>query len=828
MAYEFSIAEKEVREFWEKNNLGILKEYSNNFTVLIPPPNVTGSLHMGHALNNTIQDVFVRYMKLKGKNVCWIPGVDHGGIATQSVVERMLLKEGIKRSEISREELHKRIEKFKEESGMTIMKQLNILGCMLDMSRFRYTMDEVSNKAVFTAFKKLYEDGLIYRADGIVHYCINCSTTLSDIEVEYEEEQTTLYYIKYPFEDGFIVVATVRPETMLGDKAVAVNPADERYRNFIGKYVILPIIEEKIPVVADESVDPSFGTGAVKVTPAHDFADFLVATKNNLEKKTVIGLKGKMINVPAEFEGLDILDARKKVVEVLKSKGLLLKEEKLMHRINKCYRCMNTLETVVLKQWFLKTKPLAEKALNYRVEFYPSQWMNAYERWMLNIRDWCLSRQIVWGHRIPVYYCENGCVNVEVEALRCKYCGSKNLVRDGDVLDTWFSSALWPLTTLGWPDETPDLKNLYPTSMLVTGYEILYLWVARMIMMGVYFMNEIPFKKVIIHGIVRDAKGRKMSKSLGNVVDPLDVIKNYGTDALRYAVTAGVSIGRDLYLNENMFISGRNLANKIYNAGMFVKNAKGTTSEKNTFDRWILSELTTVKKQYFDYMEENSIVVAINLVRNFFWHSFCDWYIEIYKVIENKNLNVLRHVYLEILKMLHPFMPYVTEYLALELYEKTALTELTFALDTYYNEESIKNFLALKDVITNIRWLAKEVAAQNIGILKNGFIEDNISVIRALSRAPVKISEKEYGFRFETPATKILFEILGDKLEFVKKRLLDKLSRIMELKNKFEALMSDKKFHESADEGRLEEIKTKLGNIVKEAELLNKVIKQLL
>ncbi|MCS7184962.1 MAG: class I tRNA ligase family protein, partial [bacterium] len=461
MAYDFLTAEEKVRELWDEKELGVLKDYGiDNFTVLIPPPNVTGSLHMGHALNCTIQDVYVRYMKLSGKNVCWIVGVDHGGIATQSVVEKNLLKEGISRHQITKEELYRRIEKFKEESGMVILDQLVKLGCMLDMTRFRYTMDEVSNYAVKYAFKKLYEDGLIYRGNRIVHYCPRCSTTLADIEVEYEEEITNLYYINYPLEDGFITIATVRPETMLADKAIAVNPNDDRYKNYIGKYATLPIIEEKIPVISDESVDPSFGTGAVKVTPAHDFADFEIAIKNNLEIKIIIDLNAKLINVPKEFEGLSVFEARKRVVEVLTSKGLIEKVEKYTHKVPRCYRCLNVVEAIVLKQWFLKTKPLTQRALDFNVEFYPSEWKYSYEKWMRDIKDWCLSRQIVWGHRIPVYYCDKGCINVELEEIKDCKCGSKNVTQDEDVLDTWFSSALWPLTTLGWPKKTQDLERL--------------------------------------------------------------------------------------------------------------------------------------------------------------------------------------------------------------------------------------------------------------------------------------------------------------------------------------------------------------------------------
>ena len=549
--YDFSLVEEKWNKYWIESKIyHSVPDERVPRTIVIPPPNVTGNLHMGHALNNILQDVIIRIEKLKCFNACWVPGVDHGGIATQNVVEREILKKEKKtRKEIGREKFLELMWKWKNETGSTILHQLRKIGCLCDWDRTRFTMDEVCSKAVYSAFKKLFEDGLIYRGERLINWCIRCETALADIELEYVEKDSKLWYIKYPAEDGdFIVVATTRPETMLGDTAVAVHPSDERYKKFIGRTLILPIANRKIPVIADERVDPEFGTGAVKVTPFHDMTDFEISLTHNLPGIKVIDEKGRMTdNVPEKYRGLDRFECRELLLEDLKSGGYLIKEEDYRHSVGTCYRCGTIIEPLISKQWFIKMDELSKIALEKIEEgypkFFPEEWRNSYKLWIENLKDWCISRQIWWGHRIPVWYCQemknekckmkNGVI-VSFEKLeKCPYCGSQKLVQDEDVLDTWFSSALWPFSVFGWPEKNKDLEYYYPTYVLVTGYEILYLWVARMVMMGLYFMKEVPFKNVLIHGIVRDKTGKKMSKSLGNVIDPLDIVNKYGADALR-------------------------------------------------------------------------------------------------------------------------------------------------------------------------------------------------------------------------------------------------------------------------------------------------------
>ena len=585
------------RDYFQAQNNSKKPSYS----IVIPPPNITGSLHMGHALNNTIQDIIIRYERMKGFNCLWLPGTDHAGIATQNVVEQMLLKKGITRADLGREEFLKRVWKWKENYGNRISEQLKRLGASCDWSRERFTMDEGLSKAVTEVFVRLYQKNLIYQGNYIINWCPRCETALSDEEAEHQEKEGFLYYIKYPLVNGkgFLTVATTRPETMFGDTAVAVNPKDKRYKNFIGQELRLPLTRRKIPVISHRLVDPDFGSGAVKVTPAHDPNDFLIGKERNLAFITVIDTKGKMNQGAGKFEGLDRSECRKRAIEELKKINLFEKQTIHHHSIGHCYRCNTIIEPYLSQQWFISMKPLAEKAIkeakNEKPKFYPPRWKKVYLNWLENIQDWCISRQIWWGHRLPVYYCSRcqntGSSELRVKSLKlkvqnskfnegvivakekpekCPVCGSKNLIQETDVLDTWFSSWLWPFSALGWPKETEDLKRFYPTDTLVTAPEIIFFWVARMVMAGIEFKKKVPFSNVYLHGTVRDAQGRKMSKSLGNAIDPLQIIDDVGTDALRYSIVLITATGQDLFLGKDTFNLGRNFCNKIWNASRFI------------------------------------------------------------------------------------------------------------------------------------------------------------------------------------------------------------------------------------------------------------------
>ncbi len=689
-SYDFSQVEEKWYKVWlEKGYFEPKYDERPKFSIVIPPPNVTGVLHIGHALNNTIQDVLARYKRMDGYDVLWIPGTDHAGIATQNVVEREIAKEGLTRQDLGREKFIERVWKWKEEYGGKIINQLKKLGVSCSWSYERFTMDEGLSRAVKEVFVRLWEEGLIYRGDYIINWCPRCETALADIEVEFEETQGKLWYIKYPLLDGeeFIVVATTRPETMLGDTAVAVHPEDERYKKYIGRWLKLPIVERKIPVIADRTVDPEFGTGAVKVTPAHDFADFEMAKRHNLPFVKVIDEQGRMTEEAGEeFKGLDRFEARKKVLALLKEKGLLEKEEDYKLVVGHCYRCKTIIEPLLSKQWFVSMKPLATPAIaaveNGFIRFVPENWNNLYFDWMRNIRDWCISRQIWWGHRIPVWYCrdcEEVIVSKEEKVEECPNCGSTNLKQEEDVLDTWFSSALWPFSTMGWPEKTRTLKTFYPTSVLVTSFDIIFFWVARMIMMGIHFMGEIPFRDVYIHALVRDEKGQKMSKSKGNIIDPLDMIKKYGTDALRFTLIALAAQGRDIKLSESRIEGFKHFINKIWNASRFVfmnidekeiPEIEKIDLEKEKFplfSAWILSSLQKTIKKVREKLDEYEFDQAAMACYHFFWHEFCDWYIEISKVyMQNQALSlqtkrVLLEVLKTLLKLLHPFIPFITE-----------------------------------------------------------------------------------------------------------------------------------------------------------------------
>lgn len=673
-------------EYWERENLFYAEADSKKepFTIVIPPPNVTGQLHMGHALNNTLQDIIIRAKRMQGYSALWLPGTDHAGIATEAKVKEQLAEEGFSKYDLGREKFLERVWAWKEKYGGTIIKQLKKLGSSCDWSRLRFTMDEGLSKAVREVFVRLYEKGLIYRGDYIVNWCPTCKTTLSDIEVEHEDETGKLYYVKYPLKDGsgHLMVATTRPETMLGDTAVAVNPEDERYRHLVGKTLILPVMGREIPIIADSYVDMEFGTGAVKVTPGHDPNDFEMGLRHDLPVINVMDENGHMNENAGKFAGLDRYECRKLILKELEEKGNLEKIEDLSHSVGHCYRCNTTVEPMVSKQWFVKMKPLAAPAIEVvkqgKVQFVPDRFTRIYLNWLENIRDWCISRQLWWGHRIPAWYCKDcGEMTVSREDITvCPKCGRTHIEQDQDVLDTWFSSALWPFSTLGWPDETEDLKYFYPTSVLVTAYDIIFFWVARMIFSAMEFMKQEPFKYVVITGLVRDALGRKMSKSLGNGIDPLEVIDKYGADTLRFTLSTGNAPGNDMRFYWEKVEASRNFANKIWNASRFVmmnlegfKPGEVDIQALTLKDRWILKRINDITKEVTQALDKFEIGIAAQNIYDFFWSEFCDWYIEMAKIdlyggddlAKKRAQQVLYFILERALKLLHPFMPFITE-----------------------------------------------------------------------------------------------------------------------------------------------------------------------
>ncbi|MBI5137604.1 MAG: valine--tRNA ligase [Nitrospirae bacterium] len=658
------------------------------YTIVIPPPNVTGSLHMGHALNNTLQDILTRWRRMKGDTTLWLPGCDHAGIATQNVVEKQLMAEGKGRHDLGREAFVERVWQWKAESGGTIMHQLRRMGASCDWSRERFTMDEGLSRAVREVFVSLYEQGLIYRGDYIVNWCPRCESALSDLEVEHVDTEGALYHLRYQVADGGgeLIIATTRPETLLGDTAVAVHPDDARYKHLIGREVELPILGRFIPIIADEYVDMKFGTGALKVTPGHDPNDFELGRRHNLPVVSVMDTKGIM-NAEAgrRYEGMDRRLCRTKIVENLQAAGLLVKVEPHHHAVGHCYRCKTVVEPMVSTQWFVKIQPLAGPAIQAvrdgRVRFHPDSWKNTYFEWMENIRDWCISRQIWWGHRIPAWHCPCGHTTVSrTDVSACEACGGTDIHQETDVLDTWFSSALWPFSTLGWPDHTEDLRRHYPTNTLVTGFDILFFWVARMIMMGVKFMGDVPFRDVYVHALVRDSQGQKMSKSKGNVIDPLTVIDQYGTDAFRFTLAAMASPGRDIRLAEDRIAGYRNFANKIWNAARFIEmnlpegqpptlDLAAAVSGGGIPERWIAGRLEQTAAEVNRQLADFRFDEAARVLYNFVWGEFCDWYLELSKpalngddeAIKGTTRAVLVGVFDGILRLLHPFMPFITE-----------------------------------------------------------------------------------------------------------------------------------------------------------------------
>ena len=654
------------------------------YTIVIPPPNITGQLHMGHALDNTLQDILIRYRRMQGYDALWLPGTDHASIATEAKIVEAMRKEGITKEDIGREGFLKRAWEWKEKFGGRIIEQLKKMGSSCDWDRERFTMDEGCSKAVKEVFVNLYNKGLIYRGERIVNWCPHCLTSISDAEVEYEDQAGHFWHLRYPFKDGsgYLELATTRPETMLGDTAVAVNPNDERYKDIVGKTLILPIVHREIPVIADDYVEMDFGTGCVKITPAHDPNDFEVGLRHNLEVIDTFTDDAHIKPEWGKYAGMDRMEARKAIVEDLEKEGAIVKIEDYSHNVGVCYRCHSSIEPKVSKQWFVKMEPLAKPAIdcvkNGEVKFVPERFDKTYYHWMENIKDWCISRQLWWGHRIPAWYCDDcGEVVVSKETPTvCPKCGCTHLTQDPDTLDTWFSSALWPFSTLGWPDKTPELAHYFPTSTLVTGYDIIFFWVARMIFSSVENMHERPFDTVFIHGIVRDAQGRKMSKSLGNGIDPLIVIDEYGADALRFTLATGNSPGNDMRFSDEKVGASRNFANKLWNAARFIlmnlgedEKAPHIPDELALEDKWILSLFNKLTKEVTDNLDKFELGIAVQKLYDFIWDVFCDWYIEISKIRLNSGdekaaqtaRDMLVYIMSNTLKLLHPFMPFITE-----------------------------------------------------------------------------------------------------------------------------------------------------------------------
>lgn len=739
--YDPASVEKKWYEFWEKNRYFHAEPEPGKkpFSIVIPPPNITGKLHMGHALDNTLQDILIRWHRMMGDNTLWMPGYDHAGLATQIKVEEVLKKEeGKTRFDLGREEFVKRVWAWKEEYGDRIINQLKCLGISCDWERKRFTMDEGCSRAVRETFVSLFEKGLIYKGTRITNWCVNCHTALSDIEVEHEDTPGHLWYVRYPVvgeEDTYLTIATTRPETIPGDTAVAVNPEDERYAKLIGKTLRLPILNREIPVIADSYVDTKFGTGAVKITPSHDPNDYEMGLRHNLPEIVVIGKDGVMTEEAGPFAGLERYECRKQIVARLKEEGYLVKIEEHSHAVGHCQRCHNIVEPLVSTQWFVKMQPLVKAAVDCvtdgRTQFVPERFTKNYTGWMENIHDWCISRQIWWGHRIPVWYCDD-CGEMSASRTdpeKCPKCGSTHIHQDEDALDTWFSSALWPFSTMGWPDNTELLKQFYPTSVLVTGYDIIFFWVARMLIMGMEFMKEIPFEKVFIHGLVRDSQGRKMSKSLGNGIDPLEVIEKYGADTLRFMLITGNTPGNDMRFYWERVEGTRNFANKIWNASRFaLMNMEGYDKDAELApytlaDKWILLRLQDTVKDVTGLLERFELGEAGRAIYDFIWSEVCDWYIEIAKPrLYNKEAaaerataqHVLATVLVSAMKLLHPYMPFITE----EIYqclpheaESIMISKWPVADESLVDPEAERGMNAIMDSIKAIRNMRAEVNA---------------------------------------------------------------------------------------------------------------------
>lgn len=840
------------------------------FVIVIPPPNVTGVLHMGHGLNNSLQDILIRYYRMKGRSTLWVPGTDHAGIATQHVVEKRLREKGISRHDLGREKFLEETWKVKDEHHSIITNQLKKIGSSCDWDRERFTLDEGLSKAVREVFVNLYKKDMIYKGKYLVNWCTSCGTALSDDEVEHEEVNGAFYTIKYPLTDGsdILEIATTRPETMFGDTAVAVNPEDDRYKNYIGKTIRLPLTGRDIPIIADMHVDKEVGTGALKVTPGHDPNDWEIGGRHNLEKINILTEDGKMNkNCPKEIQGLYIKDARKKTVDMLKENDAFIKTAEISHKVGHCYRCSTVIEPYMSTQWFVKMKPMADKALKAwkdgEVNFYPKRWENTYSSWLTNIRDWCISRQLWWGHRIPVWYCQD-CdhVNVSSEDItQCEKCESKNIKQDDDVLDTWFSSWLWPFSTLGWPDKTADLARFYPTTSLVTAYDIIFFWVSRMIMAGLEFMGEVPFRDVYITPLVRDKIGRKMSKSLGNGIDPLEIVDKYGADSLKFTIAYLSTQGQDIPVDIDIFKLGSRFSNKIWNASRYILmnikdiNVIDFEDIQLTFiDRWILHQFNktieavdkAVKSYRFDEMTHN--------VYDFFWNDFCDWYIELSKpslysddiTEKTRIVSMLKYLLTQSLCLLHPFLSFITE----EIYQKIPGNEGVIITADYpeYNEDYVDNEISLKfesfqEIIKSIRTVRSEfkigpekkipVAITTDSDYKySSFIEENLNLIANMVNASELTLNQDINISGSIPCSGkgfqgriIVQDIIDIPAELQKmKKEADKISKLeLSTKKKLE----NSNFLANAPDEVVEKEKSKLEEFRGSLEKINSFIAEL-
>ena len=851
-----------------------------SYCIMMPPPNVTGKLHMGHALDDTIQDILIRFKRMQGYNTLWLPGSDHAAISTEMKVVEKLKKEGKTKQELGRDKFLEEAWDWTRIYGGTIQAQQKKLGCSCDWDRRRFTLDEGLSNAVLEQFITLYNKGLIYKGTRMINYCPSCKTSISDAEVEYKEEATHLWYIRYRItgtEDRYITVATTRPETMLGDTAVAVSPTDERYKSLVGKTCILPIMNKEIPIIADEFVEKEFGTGCVKITPAHDMNDYQSGLRHNLEIISVFDDNNKMGDLAPKYKGMDLLEARKAIVEDLKELGALVKTEDYIHNVAKCERCKNTLEPKVSEQWFVSMKDLAKKAAdsvrNGEVNFVPKKYEKQYFNWLDNIQDWCISRQLWWGHRIPAYYCnECGLINVAKEMPeKCEKCGSTHLHQDEDTLDTWFSSALWPFSTLGWPNtETEDYKTFYPTNVLVTGFDIITFWVSRMMSQGLELTGQAPFKDVLIHGMVRDSQGRKMSKTLGNGIDPIEIIDKYGADSLRFAVISGTTMGNDIRYMPEKLEQASNFANKIWNAAKFIINSLADEQKVRDFcyevyeknkaynpdmlkieDKWILNKFDKLVVDVTRNMENYDLGVALDKIYSFIWNEFCDWYIEMCKprmYSENEEervavSDILNHVFGSSLKLLHPFMPFVTT----EIYSKLicfGTEDLIVSKWPKIREEFVfdneEEFVEkLKEIITEVRNVRananihpskkselifvtdkyeKEILDAQEFILKLGFGEKIL-----IQKDKEGIPENSISILRDGIELYIPFEQLVD-IEEEKKRLEEEITRLEGEVARCEKMLSNPGFVNKAPEAKVQEEKNKLTNYT---ELLNKAKERL-
>ncbi len=848
-----------------------------SFSIVIPPPNVTDVLHLGHALNNTLQDILVRWKRMQGYEALWLPGIDHAGIATQVVIEKNLAKQGRTRQSVGREKFIQLAWEWKEKNGQTILNQLKRIGCSCDWERSRFTLDEGLSTAVAEVFVRLYEKGLVYRGNYIINWCPRCGTSLSDDETEHQELEGKLWYIKYKLKssDEFVTVATTRPETMLGDTALAVNPKDKRYKKLVGSSAILPILDRELKIVPDSRVDIEFGTGVVKVTPAHDPVDFEIASQHNLEKIVVISPSGSMNENAGKFKGMDRFECRKAILKELKKRKLLDKEESYKYSIGHCYRCNTIVEPYLSEQWFVKMKPLAKRAIEAvqkgELRFYPEHWSKVYLHWLENIRDWCISRQLWWGHRIPVWYCQD--CNQIIVSVRppsaCDKCKGTTLKQDEDVLDTWFSSWLWPFSTLGWPGETLDFKYFYPTCSLFTASEIIFLWVARMVMAGLEFTGKLPFRDVYIHGTVRDAGGVKMSKSLGNGIDPLDIIKDYGADALRASMILVTPEGQDPCISVNTFELGRNFANKLWNASKLVMlhsdgggfDISAEYESMELADKWILSRLHRTIQEVTELMQDYRFNSSLKLLYDFVWHDFCDWYLELIKPRlseREKGQNglsaqaVANAVLVSVLKLLHPFLPFITEEIwhrlracgVDEMHETIMQAEWPAALPSLVKPELEGTINRVQDVVYAIRNIRSEMnipPAMKVNTVLKTDSRDLLNILRdnqAYVMTLGGVNDLEMGMRIKKPnwaasavvkEAEVFIPLEGViDVEKEKSRLEKEIARITELLEKTNKKLSNEDFLKRAPGEIIEKEEVKRGDYEKMIDKLNQNLERIM